>query len=95
MPRSMQRSSTRIDDYAEHVGARLEMIAAIDGSQPGDPKRGAAVFLALAEMDNPPTQLLLGAGVLATYRDKLAGIAANLDEWEATTLSADFPPGED
>ena len=93
--RSMQRSNTRIDDYAEHVGARLEMIAAIDGAQPGDPKRGAAVFLQLAEMDNPPIQLLLGAGVLATYREKLAAINASLDEWEPTTLSADFPPGED
>jgi NAD(P)-dependent dehydrogenase (short-subunit alcohol dehydrogenase family) len=93
--RSMQRSATRIDDYVEQVGARLDMIAAIDGAQPGDPKRGAAVFLELAGMDDPPAQLLLGAGVLATYREKLAAVSASLDEWEAVTLSADFPPEED
>lgn len=89
--RSMQRTATPIDDYYEHVGSRLDMIADIDGKQPGDPVRAAAAFVMLANCDKPPAQLLLGAGVLATYRDKLAAINANLDSWQDTTVSADFP----
>ena len=89
--RSMQRSGTSIDDYQAHVGSRLDMIAEIDGKQPGDPVRAARAFVMLANLEKPPLQLLLGAGVLATYREKLQGVVASLDEWENTTLSADFP----
>jgi NAD(P)-dependent dehydrogenase (short-subunit alcohol dehydrogenase family) len=89
--RSMQRSGARLVDYDDHVGNRLDMIAEIDGKQPGDPVRAAQAFVMLANLENPPLQLLLGAGVLATYREKLQGVIASLDEWESTTLSADFP----
>lgn len=89
--RSMQRTATPIDDYYAHVGSRLDMIADINGKQPGDPVRAAQAFLMLASCDKPPAQLLLGAGVLATYRDKLKGLQDSLDTWESTTLSADFP----
>ncbi|MCZ6830706.1 MAG: oxidoreductase [Gammaproteobacteria bacterium] len=89
--RSMQRTGTPIADYDAHVGSRLDMIAEIDGTQPGDPVSAAQAFVMLANLEKPPLQLLLGAGVLATYREKLEGVVASLDEWEATTLSADFP----
>lgn len=92
--RSMQRTHTPMPEYQASVGARLDMIAQMDGKQPGDPKRGAEVFLMLAECDNPPLQLLLGAGVLATYKEKLNTIEQSLEEWESTTLSADYPPTE-
>ncbi|MEM1110396.1 MAG: oxidoreductase [Pseudomonadota bacterium] len=90
--RSMQRSPQRIEDYAETVGSRLDMIAAIDGRQPGDPKRGAEAFVRLAVMENPPPTLLLGAGLLATYREKLTDLQARLDAWEIETVGVDFPP---
>ena len=88
--RSMQRSQTTMPEYHDHVGARLDMIAEMDGKQPGDPKRGAEAFVMLAECDKPPVQLLLGQGVLMTYRDKLAAVTSSLDEWEEITLGADF-----
>ncbi|MCX2981992.1 SDR family NAD(P)-dependent oxidoreductase [Halieaceae bacterium IMCC14734] len=89
--RSMHRSERRLDDYAEHVGSRLDMIADMDGKQPGDPVRGAQVFVDIAYHPEPPVQLLLGAGVLASYREKLAGVTADLDTWQQVTLSADYP----
>jgi NAD(P)-dependent dehydrogenase (short-subunit alcohol dehydrogenase family) len=89
--RSMQRSPHRLPAYAETVAERLDMIAAIDGHQPGDPRRAAEVFLQLATMADPPPTLLLGRGLLQSYRDKLKEIEARLDHWEAVTLSADFP----
>lgn len=89
--RSMSRTQTPIADYQEHVGSRLDMISEIDGKQPGDPVRGAKAFIDIARQDNPPAQLLLGAGVLATYRDKLEGQLQSLADWEKVTLSVDFP----
>jgi len=92
--RSMQRTQTPIDDYHEHVGSRLDMIGEMDGKQPGDPGRAAQVFIDLAYMDELPAQLLLGAGVLTTYRDKLSQVRQSLDAWEAVTQGVDFAPGE-
>jgi NAD(P)-dependent dehydrogenase (short-subunit alcohol dehydrogenase family) len=88
--RSMQRSPVVIDDYA-HVHERLDMIAAIDGKQPGDPVRAAQIFVDLYTMPNPPVQLVLGAGALATYRGKLAELRAGLDRLESLSTAADYP----
>ena len=92
--RSMQRSSVRLPAYEEHVHSRLDMIAQMDGKQPGDPVRAAKIIVDLYEMQDPPVQLLLGAGVLAAYRDKLGAQLANLERWQALTQAADFPAGE-
>ena len=87
----MQRSGQRIDDYAEIVGSRLDMIAAIDGRQPGDPVRAAQIFVELGTMDKPPAQLVLGTGLLQSYRDKLTAIQERLQAWESVSVSAEFP----
>jgi len=92
--RSMLRTRTPIADYSAHVGARLDFIAETDGRQPGDPVRAAEVFVDLAEMDEPPMHLLLGRGVLQTYRERLAEIRDSLDAWEAVTAGVDYPAGE-
>ena len=89
--RSMQRSGHRIDDYAESVGSRLDMIAAIDGHQPGDPARAAQIFVDLATMAEPPAQLVLGTGLLQAYREQLTQIQARLQAWEAVSVSAESP----
>jgi NAD(P)-dependent dehydrogenase (short-subunit alcohol dehydrogenase family) len=88
--RSMQRSPVVIDDYV-HVHERLDMIAAIDGKQPGDPVRAAQIFVDLYTMPDPPVQLVLGAGALATYRGKLAELRAGLDRLESLSTAADYP----
>ncbi|MEZ5571257.1 MAG: oxidoreductase [Halioglobus sp.] len=89
--RSMQRSGQRIEAYADIVHSRLDMIAAIDGKQPGDPVRAAQVFVDLATMDNPPAQLVLGTGLLQSYRQRLNEIQRRLDAWEAVSVSAEYP----
>lgn len=90
--RSMQRSALRMADYEESVGSRLDMIAQIDGKQPGDPRRAAELFVRIATMDDPPPTLVMGAGLLASYREKLAQVQARLKTWEAASLDVDFPP---
>lgn len=88
--RSMKKSKINITDYDKHVRSRINMIAEIDGKQPGDPKKAAKIIFDLTRYEDPPNKLLLGAGVLSAYREKLDHIEKDLDTYESITLSADF-----
>ena len=88
--RSMKKSKINITDYDEHVRSRINMIAEIDGKQPGDPKKAAKIIFDLTRYEDPPNKLLLGAGVLSAYREKLDNMENDLDTYESITLSADF-----
>lgn len=92
--RSMKKSKINITDYDKHVRSRINMIAEIDGKQPGDPKKAAKIIFDLTRYEDPPNKLLLGAGVLSAYREKLDHIEKELDTYESITLSADFQNNE-
>jgi NAD(P)-dependent dehydrogenase (short-subunit alcohol dehydrogenase family) len=87
--RSMKRAKNQIAAY-DAVHARAQMIADMDGKQPGDPRGAARALVELVQAKNPPRQLLMGKLVLDTYRAKLDAIRASLDEWEDLTVRADF-----
>jgi short-subunit dehydrogenase len=89
--RSLQSSGKRIHAYEETVHRRLEQLANTSGNQPGDPVRAAQAIITAVDSDAPPLNLVLGAKGLKMARAKLARLAAEFDEWEAVTLSADFP----
>ena len=88
--RSMRQTRRPIEAYAEHVGTRRAMIQDLDGKQTGDPRRAAQAILMLAELDDPPLRLLLGRDVYDAFREKIAGLGASLDEWEAVSLDVEF-----
>jgi len=92
--RSMKKSKINITDYDEHVRSRINMIAEIDGKQPGDPKKAAKIIFDLTRYEDPPNKLLLGAGVLSAYREKLDNMENDLNTYESITLSADFQNNE-
>ncbi len=89
--RSLQSSPHPIDAYVETVHARLKQLHAISGHQPGDPARAADAIIEVVESFSPPLNLVLGAPGLKMAREKLATLTAELDQWEALTLGADFP----
>jgi NAD(P)-dependent dehydrogenase (short-subunit alcohol dehydrogenase family) len=88
--RSMRRTRTPLEAYAPTVGARVEMIAGLDGRQPGDPRRAAEAILRVAELPDPPLHLLLGRDVVDAFRAKLAELARSLGEWEQVSLDVGF-----
>ena len=88
--RSLQSSGKRIDAYAKTVHERLDQVARFSGNQPGDPERAANAIIAAVDSEHPPLNLVLGAPGLKMARDKLSTLAAELDRWEAVTLSADY-----
>lgn len=92
--RSLQSSARPIEAYAGTVHARLRQVGESSGRQPGDPVRAAEAIIAAVDSPEPPLNLVLGAPGLKAVREKVAALSAELDRWEALTLSADFPDGE-
>lgn len=80
-----------MDAYAETVGKRRESIDQMDGKQPGDPVRAAKAMIQVVETANPPLRLVLGKGAVQAIRRKLDTVAQDLNTWEETSLSVDFP----
>lgn len=92
--RSMHESSETIEDYADTVGARRQMLKGVHGTQVGDPKRVGDALVMLAKLEKPPLHLLLGKDVFDAYRDKLTGLRESLEAWKDVTLDVAFPDDE-
>jgi len=89
--RSAKSSSLEIEDYAKSAGANKNAIRAYSGNQPGDPYRAAEAIIKVVESDMPPMRLLLGVAALKGARSKLELLKKDYDNWEETTVGADFP----
>jgi NAD(P)-dependent dehydrogenase (short-subunit alcohol dehydrogenase family) len=88
---SMQQSPTQIAAYAATAGERRRQTAERSGNQAGDPVRAAQAIIDAALSDTPPLRLLLGKMALELARKKVDLLRKDFDDWEATTLGADFP----
>lgn len=89
--RSVIESKIVIDDYAETAGARRKAAHAYSGSQPGDPKRGAAAIISAVNSDNPPLRLLLGSDAYQLALSKVDALRTNFEAWSELTQGTDFP----
>jgi NAD(P)-dependent dehydrogenase (short-subunit alcohol dehydrogenase family) len=89
--RSLKGSSRQIPEYAETAGAFRERITSRSGMQVGDPVRAGEAIIKALESDHAPLHLVLGLIALETARTKIEKLSAELDAWEETSLSADYP----
>lgn len=89
--RSLKQTRRSIDAYASIAGKRRAQVAAGSGRQPGDPVRAAQAIIAAVEAKVPPSNLVLGKPGLEAVRTKLDRLQNDLNNWEATTVGADFP----
>lgn len=80
-----------IPDYHDMLEEVRATFVGMDGTQPGDPHRGARAVIAAMAQDPPPRRLVLGNSgydaVIDTLEKNLANIRAN----ETLSRSADFP----
>lgn len=91
--RSLRQTPNRIADYAETAGKRLDSTKAISGTQAGDPVRAGEAMIALTEMADPPSNIVLGAwgydAVTKALRDRLETIEGQRE----LALGTDYPDG--
>lgn len=90
---SLKQSATQLNDYATTSGERRKQTETRSGNQVGDPVRAAQAIIDVALSDTPPLRLLLGKAALELARKKLDLMRTDFDNWESTTLGADFPDG--
>ncbi len=89
--RSLKQTPTRIADYADTAGKRMQATAHSSGGQQGDPVRAAQAMIQITEAGDPPRNLVLGAAALDGGTKRLQARLADIDKWRATSLGADFP----
>jgi NAD(P)-dependent dehydrogenase (short-subunit alcohol dehydrogenase family) len=78
----MQRSPELGDVYAETAGRTRQAVDGMDGSQPGDPAKAAAVILLALDAGDPPRHLALGDDAVDAIRAAQDARRADLEAWE-------------
>jgi NAD(P)-dependent dehydrogenase (short-subunit alcohol dehydrogenase family) len=79
-----------LPDYEPSVGTSLKRSRERAGKEAGDPAKVAAVVMKLANHDNPPVHLLLGADALHFAGETEAARAATDKRWRDVSLSTDY-----
>jgi len=62
----------------------------INGNQAGDPEKGVAKIIKVAEEANPPLYLFLGSDALNLAHAKIAAVDTEIAAWRAVSVSTDF-----
>ncbi|GAA0406073.1 oxidoreductase [Micromonospora gifhornensis] len=88
--RSLRTEGTVIDDYASTAGAVRGAVPGLNHAQPGDPVKGAAAFLTLADAENPPVRAQLGSDCLQELENKITQLRAESEAWRDLALSTDY-----
>ena len=88
--RSLKQTPTRIKDYEETVGARLKATADYSGQQAGDPVKAGRLMIELAEMDEPPRQVVLGRWGVDEVAKDMDARRAEHTAWAARGAATDF-----
>jgi NAD(P)-dependent dehydrogenase (short-subunit alcohol dehydrogenase family) len=79
--------------YAATVGRFASVLERMNGRQPGDPDRAAALMVEHLLAGNLPARLPLGAYVVKKLRDRANATLREVEGLEATARSADYPLG--
>jgi NAD(P)-dependent dehydrogenase (short-subunit alcohol dehydrogenase family) len=82
----MHRSRT-IDAYAVSTSGTRDAVESMDGTQPGDPAKAAAVIVRAVGSADAPLHLALGADAVEAIRAQHEALAADLAAWEDVSRS--------
>lgn len=80
-PQSLISAQRHLPDYETMLAATRAFVASPNHLAPGDPVKLAHVILKLADAENPPVHLPLGADAVAKLREKIATVQRELDTW--------------
>jgi short-subunit dehydrogenase len=86
---SLALVATQIEGY-DVVKKTQDRYLSSDGKQAGNPDRAAEIFMELAESQDPPMHLFLGADAYYRTAEKLVTMSAELEKWKSISMDADF-----
>jgi NAD(P)-dependent dehydrogenase (short-subunit alcohol dehydrogenase family) len=91
--RSMVFTERSIADYDGTAHNSRRIMADHAGHEPGDPAKAAQAILAVADAEDPPLQLLLGADAVLYATQQISAFQAEMGKWVKLTLSTAFDEG--
>ena len=88
--RSLKAADGPIEDYADGVHARINLVKSVDGRQPGDPAKLAQAIIALTRMADPPVHLVMGPDAYAAIKGRMDEMLASMEQHKEMTVSTNF-----
>jgi len=89
-PGSLSVPEHPIDDYAIVRDSQDAHQHNINGNQEGDPDKASAAMITIAEVENPPVYLFLGADAYQTAEAKISAVQKEMDQWESLATATAF-----
>ena len=89
--RSLVETWRELPDYNGAARQAKTMLTAHAGGEAGDPDAVARAIIDVADADDPPLNLLLGADALHYATDEIARLQAEIERWRAVTFSTGYP----
>ena len=83
----------RLPDYEATVGKFGGYLSKMNGKQPGDPDKAAALILDLLDEDKLPFRLLIGAYANGIFSKKISSMESEMKVWKEKGLATDFASG--
>jgi NAD(P)-dependent dehydrogenase (short-subunit alcohol dehydrogenase family) len=91
--RAGQNAPDLLPDYEASVGSMLKMLRSLEGRAEGDPRKIANVIVQLANSDEVPVRLILGADAEKRVQQAEAARASEAAKWRDLTVSTVFEDG--
>lgn len=89
-PDSIVVPKNAIEDYKETRDSQKLHQEEINQNQPGDPEKGVAAIIEVANSENPPIHLFLGNDAYELAKSKMNSMENELEEWKSVTVSTGF-----
>jgi NAD(P)-dependent dehydrogenase (short-subunit alcohol dehydrogenase family) len=88
--RSLKTGETGVADYDDGVHARMALVKSVDGKQTGDPAKLAELLVAVADMPNPPPQIVAGPDAYAAIEGRMAEVRAAMEQHRTLSSGTNF-----
>lgn len=87
---SLVTPKNTLEDYKSTRESQQIHQQQINSNQPGDPEKGAAAMIKMADEANPAVHLFLGSDAFGMAKSKIENMADELEQWKSVTVSTDF-----
>ena len=87
---SMGKPQRPLDAYQAVRDSQTQHEQQINGNQPGDPEKAAALLIEVSEAENPPLHLFLGEDAYQLAEQKIAAVQHDMQQWQAAATATSF-----
>ncbi|HEX8348870.1 MAG TPA: SDR family oxidoreductase [Hymenobacter sp.] len=87
---SMGKPQNPLDAYQSVRDSQAMHEQEINGNQPGDPEKAAALLIQVSETENPPLYLFLGEDAYQLAEQQIAAVQHDMQQWQEAATATGF-----